>query len=293
MARIKNTIRSKETASGETKLPQAKFPKPLSGDMKRECSECGKRVAKSNFSRHMKAKHWGVVLAETLGCDGGIPRLKVKLPAVTRRVKSHRELPSTPENEEETHRELAKLYAGRVSTPSTEKRLSYEKTKLLMSVAKDPECLGELKEILAQAGLVLQTREERDEDLADAEARGRMLADETISLRCGDDSSCSVGTDLEGVGVCPSPVQEVPPSLEGSCFSDEVSVKSPRVAVASEGFAANQVLGETAGVQATEKVQMPPLYVTSSFRSGEAQTVTIHVGKKFGIRVTPCLVDEI
>jgi len=174
MARCKNTPRSAPTS-----LPRAVFP------ARKECEVCGLLVTKSNLARHKKFQHakpGRFVTPRASPHPSPVARvspLVIRLPAVDRAVVDHcpppkpvveRELPTTPESDEDLLMGLAKLYAGRVQrvTVST---IGYVLTKEISAVARDPTKRGELQEIMSAAGLVLLTQDELTTRVQEASAK--------------------------------------------------------------------------------------------------------------------------
>ena len=274
MARVKNTLRR---GIGETLgLPKAKFP--AAKETLAACNVCGLTLRKSNLARHARNRHerGRVLRPEASSPTTSVklsksPReglkLKIRLPAVDRRLQDIRAstsseeeeepgrcLPPTPSNDEELYRELAKLYAARVpqKQPST---LSYDQTKMLLTVARDESVRKDLKAVLATSGLVLQTQTEWEQNLEAAEAKGRSHASQVLQSA---DSSPPV---LDQAPPAPLPVvQDVPATFP--------SVPQP-----------------TSPVEVPTSV--PPLCVTSHFEEGKPQIITLHSGGSWGIRISP------
>ena len=138
MARVKNTLRR---GLGETLgLPRARFPINRQAQPLAACTECGMVMRRSNLARHARNRHGkGRVVRPGENSPATSVRLskspreglklKIRLPAVDRRLEDLRAsssssseeeeeldpcLPPTPSNDEELYRELAKLYAARV-----------------------------------------------------------------------------------------------------------------------------------------------------------------------------------
>ena len=176
MARTKNTLR-REPPLG---LPRATFKKEVS------CPVCGLVVRSSNLARHRRVRHPAAGLPVSSSTPFASPAttpgrtvtsplqltMKVRLPAVDRAISERmeveatvveattRDLPPTPTTEEDLQRELAKLYSGRVNKRASATSISYNFTRDLTAVAKNPDQREDLTEILWAAGLVLLSKEE-------------------------------------------------------------------------------------------------------------------------------------
>ena len=283
MARVKHALRPVPQKE-DTKLPKATFP---SQGKYRQCKECGQTVLKGNLARHIRKKH-----ASRVPEGEAVPKLKIRLPSVLKGLvrqrgesgeESAREadeesctvpineahLPPTPESDEEMMHQLARLYSGRVSKPVATSKLGYEKTKILLSIVRDSACRAEVKEVLSQAGLLLHTQEEVDALVRDAEERGRREAEWQVPESTGEDAAtayeepslpCESALVPEG-----HPEDQRESSTSPSCQSEE-STTSPR--------------------------EVPPLYVTSCYSGVGQQTIVIHTGGQFGIKVTLCHVSS-
>ena len=100
-------------------------------------------------------------------------RMVIRLPAIDRALQDKTNceqtegelghLPSTPVSEEDFHKQLARLYANRVSAPPKDNHITYKDTTTILAVARDPERRQALKEILDSAGLTLLTHEEHQQ----------------------------------------------------------------------------------------------------------------------------------
>ena len=282
MARIKNICRQKLVKDTDTYLPRAKFSTKMKT---RACEVCGKAVSSTNLARHMKTQHrrgsGGVAIGDEVRevirtSSPKVPKMKIRLPSFVTARLGRRSLPPTPESEEELNHELAKLYAGRVSKKDNHS-MGYDYTRTLLTLAKDPSNHDELKEVLSQAGLILHTKEEFSNLLSEAEAKGTKQTQAATSEVIPVAEESGVFPDAEGDAVVPAemPVQEVELGVLGDVpeMCDNSNSVTETVPEARES-----VVG----------AELPPLCVTSKY-STSGQTVTIHLGGKFGITVTPCL----
>ena len=299
MARVKNTLRRE---LGEAVgLPRAKFPVTRTVQTVATCSECGKAVRRSNLARHVRNRH-----ARGRGVQSGVgspatsfqlsesPReglkLKIRLPAVDRRLKDLRAsssedeeeltrcLPPTPGDEDELYRELAKLYAARVprSVPSA---LTYEQTKTLLAVAREEELRKDLKEVMLSAGLVLRSQQEWQQELEAAEARGR-------------DQMNQQPTRMTS----PPPVLDRVPSEGTASPASQPAVEEVGLVSAPSSASSTAVLNVppppapvVPPVPSTQQpVSVPPLFISSHFEEGQPQVITLHSGGSWGIKIVPC-----
>ena len=279
MARVKHALRPVPRKE-DTMLPKATFP---SQGKYRQCKECGQTVLRGNLARHIRKKH--------TSRGEAIPKLKIKLPSVLKGLVRQRgeageesvkeagaencavsvdetHLPPTPESDEEMMHQLARLYSGRVSKPVATSKLGYEKTKTLLSIVCDNDCRVEVKEVLSQAGLLLHTQEEVDAMVRDAEEKGKKEVEWQVPESTGEDAATA---DEEPSLPCESalvpedhPEDQRESSTSPSCQSEESTTSSREV---------------------------PPLYVTSCYSGEGQQTIVIHTGGQFGIKVTPCHVS--
>ena len=268
MARVKNVVREDE---GEgVALPRAVFPNPLKKQKKKltRCSDCGLLLRKSNLSRHMKTKH-AVLLVKLPVVSKPLGDMAKGSSDETEEAEEADEaeeaeeagkpcLPTTPQSEEELNRELAKLYASRV--PKEPYSMPYTLTRTLVSLAKEESGREELRHVLQGVGLYLYTQEEKDQMLRDAE---------------------DVGRSQKGVGIPEdaSVLSCLPPQAEESIsrLGDLPEVR---------GTASSPESSKT-GTSVQDCAPVPPVTVTSVFREGKPQTVTVHLGGSWGLELHP------
>lgn len=287
MARVKNTHCVSEKRQDETNLSPAVFPRKrleLKTKLKK-CPTCGKVVRASNLARHLKAKHFSGVRPVTPGSPtpsitvetSPQDRVKfhVRLPAVTRtiqervaarevREETYEHLPRTPEDEEDLNRQLAKLYSARAAAAEKRKGLSYYQTRALVAVAVDEDIRDEVKEVLRSGGLLLHTQAEWDIAIQEAEERGRIQA--TASPVLGSLPSPRLAVEAEG----PTGPAGTPRSTARLPTPEPGTSLGPVTSPAEKTFSS-----------------APPLVVSSVFKEGEPQVVTVHSGGVWGLRIQP------
>ena len=290
MARVKNVEREED--SDETLLPRALFTQKLKKKKTTKftkCERCGVLLRRSNLARHRRNKHFETDADEPTLHGSSAPvirevgagRLVIKLPAVTKQLENlglgkkgeeedeeERELPTTPQSEEELNRQLAKLYAARVPQV-TSSAFTYGETRDLLALARDEDKRVELKKVFKAAGLLLYSGEEMELLIQRAREEGRAQAEaeqapEEPVLGClpcqADEATLPEGSTAEVA------LQAALPESGGSITRDELQ-KNPSSSSQDPGDA-------------------PPLVVSSVFREGEPQVVTIYMGD-MGLRIQP------
>ena len=132
--------------------------------------------------RHKKVKHGGLELPSRGPVSNPKEELIIKLPREREARKRSMEeedeylgLMPTPQSEEELNLGPARLNAAQVPRPR-EMGLRYELTRTLVAMVRQSSGLEELRDVLRVADVVVQTREEFQEALAKAEARGQVRA---------------------------------------------------------------------------------------------------------------------
>ena len=117
-------------------------------------------------------------------------------------------LPTTPA-EEDRDRCLARLYSKRMAN-GIRGRLPYDHTALLLETAKDLSLRTELRSIMEQAGLVLQTNEEYELSLRRGGAQPVSPRPAATASRV-EDPGLPVGTQTEFSSTSSPVVSQVPP----------------------------------------------------------------------------------
>ena len=147
--------------------------------------------------------------------------------------------------------------------------LTYDQTKTLLAVARDEGLRGEMREVLQSAGLRVQTQLEWESEVQAAEARGRREASTAgVAIR--------QSRSLEGVPG--SPAAGVAPLVGDSAEAVPALARGPE--------------GTSLGVASVESAGAPPALVMSSvYREGEPQEVTLHAGGPWGLRIVPCRIS--
>ena len=146
-----------------------------------------------------------------------------------------------------------------------------------MAMAKQSNGLEELRDVLGAADVVLQTWEEFQEALAKAEARGQVRAGMVTALE-------EVPLQPEEAGM---PEGAVVPECRGSSSAEGVAPEGMRKP--ASGQAHSSGMGQINSDGARE---VPPLSVVSTFVPGEPQVITLHLGGQWGIKLSPCSLNE-
>ena len=165
------------------------------------------------------------------------------------------------ETDEEITRGLAKPYARRVTKPRPSSS-SYEETRLVVVLAKDPgKCEG-LKEALGVSGSGYTQR------------------------RSGPRRSKTDPVDVE-----PLVQTEVPDVREVTSVSSTCPPGSPKSLPVLEDESVDLPPNATISMgKDSTPPPLPPLYIASTFKGNGPQTTMLHAGGVWEILITPCRV---